>query len=307
MTTNTICSCFFAVVALPLTLLCADGNSSRDTAPAMGTDVNLVLVPVSVTARRGATVSGLRSNDFTISDDKVPQSIASFHVQDAPCSVGIVLDSSGSMRETYELAKDAIRAFLKTSNPEDDYFLLGVSSKQIVLSSLTKDEELIRNLDSTGPWGSTALLDTVRMALAQNRSAQKPRRALLVVSDGIDNHSRTTKQELMRLALESDTQIYTIAVNQPGPNQKPGEMAEQSSGLRLLDELAAQTGGLSFVVRNAPQAEDAASKAGLALRNQYVIAFRPARAPLSGKWHRIQVQVAVHNAKIAVRNGYYAR
>ena len=157
-------------------------------------DVNLVLVPAVVTDRKGATVNGLGRNNFTVLENKVPQAIVALSSQDAPCSVGIVLDLSGSMRTKLRAATDAVRAFLQTANPEDEVFLLTVGSRPHSLSDFTADFATLQNrVVAARADGDTALVDTVYMGLNRLRSGRKGRGALLVVSDGMDNNSRYSK------------------------------------------------------------------------------------------------------------------
>jgi Ca-activated chloride channel family protein len=269
-----------------------------------GTD--LVLVPVAVIDRKGASITGLTRDNFTVWDDKTPQPIVSFHSQDAPCSVGIVLDTSGSMKELLRAAKDVVGAFLKASNPADEFFLLTVSSRPQIQTGITDDPKLLQAaVRSTVAGGNTALFDTVYLALDHLRKTSNHQRALLVISDGIDNHSRYTAAELMSAAAESDAQIYTIAINERPVNKKPVELADQQRGSLFMSRLAERTGGLNFSIADASQAQQAAAEAGVALRNQYVVGFKPAE-DASGKLHSIKVRVNLRDVIIRSRNGYRA-
>ncbi len=250
----------------------------------------------------------LAQEDFTLLDNKVPQPIVSFHAQDAPTSVGIVLDTSESMRNVLRMAKEVLHAFLESANPQDDLFLMTVSSKPQILSSVTDDpDELESAIRSARAGGNTALIDTIRLAAEHIRKARNAQRALLIVSDGIDNRSRFSKTELLHTVVEIDAQIHTITFETTTPNRKPVEQVEEHRGLRFMDDLAERTGGLNFVVRSGSEAVDAAAKVARALRSQYVIGFRPADMDTSGKWHRIQIQVKLHDTHVSARNGYYAR
>jgi len=289
-----------------LQLSCAQENHFLDVPPSFRSDTNLVLVPVNVMDSGGANISGLGPANFTVRDNKTPQPIVSFHAQDAPCSVGIILDTSSSMRTALSIAKEAVREFLHASNQQDDFFLLTVSSEPEIQSEVTDDLDTLQNsLVLMEARGDTALIDTIYLALNHTQSARNPRRALLVVSDGMDNHSRYSKAELLRVAIETDTQIYTVAIDGYSPRQKAVLRIEAQRGLMLMDELAAKTGGVGFVVRSASEAPGAAAKVGLAIRNQYVLGFQPSSVEQSGKWHKIQVQVDVPKANVSARNGYY--
>jgi Ca-activated chloride channel family protein len=264
----------------------------------------LVLIPVTVTDRYGASITGLTQDKFSVWEGKTAQPIVSFGAQDAPCTVGIVLDTSGSMRSPLRVAKEVITAFLRESNAEDEFFMLTVGSHPQIQSGLTDNPELIETaLRSAKAGGSTALIDTIYLALDHLKSARHPHRALLVVSDGADNHSRYTAQELFNVASEADAQIYTISVNEPLVNKKPVAAIEDKHGIAFMTTLAERTGGLNFEAPDPSQAARAAADAGVALRNQYVLGVKPEIAD-SGKWHRIKVRVSIPNAAISARNGY---
>lgn len=303
-----------SLVLLPLLI-------GGELAATFHTSSQMVFVPVTVTDRNGKTVGGLQAQDFTILDDQKPQPIASFAIEDAACSLGLLLDSSGSMRNALGLAKEVTHAFLGTSNPDDEFLLLTVSTQPQALSGFTTDlKALEAGIQSSRPGGMTALIDTVYLGLSQMRDAKRPRRALLILSDGMDNHSRYSKSELLRVALEADVQIYTIIVDgiqgsgssegapyRPSMVAKPWDQARMRQGPELLEELSDKTGGLHFRVRNANEAKEAAAKAAKALRDEYMIGYQAPIADASRKWHRIRVKADVPNTRVSARNGYYAR
>jgi len=279
----------------------------------------MVLVPVTVTDRNGKSIEGLRAENFNVFEGQTPRRIVSFTAEDAPCSVGLVLDISGSMRGTLGTAKGVAQSFFQTVNPEDEFLLLTVSTEPVAVSGFTTDaRELEKRIERTGPGGMTALIDTVYLGLNRMRKAGQPRRALLILSDGMDNYSRYSKGELMRVALEADVQIYTIIVGdgsggglsgtipfRPSLASKPIDRAREHQGPRLLEELADKTGGLHFHVRGGAEAQEAAIKIGRALRNQYVIGYLPPSSGATGKWRRVRVKSNVPNANVYARNGYY--
>jgi Ca-activated chloride channel family protein len=280
----------------------------------------MVLVPVTVTDRNGKSVEGMRATDFNILEDQIAQQIVSFGTEDAPCSVGLVLDISGSMRNALGVAKGVSRSFFQTANPEDEFMLLTVSTRPESVSGFTNDTaDLERRIARTAPGGMTALIDTVYLGLNRMRKASEPRRALLILSDGMDNYSRYSKGEMLRVALEADVQIYTIIFDngssgastgpipyRPALIRKPGDQGQEHEGARLLEELSDKTGGLHFHVRSDDEAKEAAIKAGRALRSEYVIGYQPSSSAASGKWHRIRVKSNVPKMNIYARNGYYA-
>jgi len=295
---------------LALTERSARNSETALAAPAhiIRADVNMVLVPAVVTNRKGATVSGLSRDNFAVLEDKVPQAIVSLSNQDVPCSIGIVLDLSGSMRTKLPAATGAVRAFLQTANPEDEIFLLTVGSRPHSLSNFTADFATLQNrIVAAQADGDTALVDTVYLALHQLRSARNHRGALLIVSDGMDNNSRYSKSELFRVVQESDVQIHTIGIADTPAGKKAIELTEQSRGLAFLSDLADRSGGMSVKAVISDDMVPAALKIGRAVRNEYVIAYDQTGADNSGKWHSIQVRVDQPQLRVYARRGYYAQ
>src|ERR1039458_9783627 len=179
-------------------------------APAFRADSTLVLVPVAVIDRRGAIVNGLASGAFTLTEDGVRQQIRSFSEEDAPVSMGIVLDLSGSMRGVLGAAKESLRAVMKDANPTDEAFLNTVSTRPRAYSGFTRYfDEILSRLAFESAGGDTALIDTIFESLHELRSGIHARKVLLIISDGMDNHSRYSRGEVLELAVESDAQIYT--------------------------------------------------------------------------------------------------
>jgi Ca-activated chloride channel homolog len=309
---------FGVIILLSIPALGLSENLASPVTFRIGAD--LVLVPVTVVDRNGKTVEDLQVRNFTVLDDLEPQQIVSFVHQDEPCSASLVLDVSGSMRYKLGGAKEIARAFFGTSNPEDEFLLLTVSSEpQAATGFSTNVPALEQSIDSTKPGGMTALLDTVYLALHRMREASRPRRALLIVSDGMDNHSRYSQRQLMRAALETDVQVYTILVNdgsaasgdaaimRPSLVRKPGEQAQERQGPAILEALSAKTGGAFFRVSDQNQAQQAAIRIGRAIRGQYVIGFQPPDSRTAGKWHRVRVKLNMPDLEVHGRNGYYSR
>jgi Ca-activated chloride channel family protein len=266
---------------------------------------NLVLVPVTVLDRKGATVNGLPSGLFSIFEDKLPQPIAAFSQQDAPVSIGVILDLSGSMKDSLGQAKSVLRVFFAAANSEDDAFLYSVSNLPRKFTSFTTNHETILGLVADAPAiGSTALIDAIYAGLNEIHSGTHARKALLVVSDGMDNHSRYSKAELMARAEESNAQIYGVSIYNPPVNKKPIELQEERRGLQLLEDLALRTGGLHVVIRNDKDVRQAAATIGQALRNQYLIGYVPHNPSPDGKWHSIRVKLNLPGAIVATRPGY---
>jgi Ca-activated chloride channel family protein len=293
------------VVALLILCISVSELRAQSRSGVLWAESNLVLVPVTVTDRMGASVTGLTKENFTVFEDKIPQRIVSFGTQDAPCSVGIVLDASGSMLQTMGRAKIIVERFLTGADPQDDFSLWTVSTRPASYSGFSSDlGALWKEVLRIKPEGHTALIDTIYLSVNRVRSGRNRRRALLIVSDGMDNHSRYTEHELMRLAMESDVQIYTVSVGSSLGPKKAVQAHEDRRGRSLLEDIAEKTGGLSFVAGDRAQIDQIATKIGQAIRNQYVIGYKPDTS-MRDKWRTIKVKLNLQNLNVYARGAYY--
>jgi Ca-activated chloride channel family protein len=318
LTANLRCSCFALLPFLTLNDLNAQTAIRQTT---FRSNAQMVLVPVTVTDHNAKTITGLRAQDFSILDNGTPQQIVSFTSEDAPSSIGLILDISGSMRNALSTAKNVAHGFLGAANPEDEFMLLTVSTAPEATSRFSTDiAALEEGIEGTKSEGMTALIDTVYLGLNRMRKANQPRRALLILSDGMDNYSRYSESELMRVAQEADVQIYAIIMDngsggtvggaapfRPTLAAKPWDQARQRQGPSLLEKLADTTGGLYFHVRKATEASEAAVKAGRALRDEYVIGYQAPQTATVGKYHHVRVKALVPKVNVYTRNGYYSQ
>ena len=298
-----------ALTALALGSPISAAEDRRDEdrqSPVIRAGVDLVVVPVTVADRHGKTVTGLERTAFTVFDRDQPQQIASFSTEDVPCSIGIVLDTSGSMKSTAKYARRSIRVFLDTLHPDDEISLLTVSDRpRLQFDFSTEISRIESNLLFSPFGGSTALLDSLRFALEHMRGARNGRRVLLVVSDGRDNKSRFSKRELMQFAVESDIQIYTVGIAEV-PRTKH-QVTEDWQGIRLLEDLAYATGGLHYRIREPNDLEIAAARIGRAMHDQYLITYYSPPRSAGGKWRKIEVKVADpsgHPLRVLARRRY---
>jgi len=315
--------CPFTFSSLTLLLLVSEGELNAQRAPMPTTfhsNSQMVLIPVTVTDHNGKTIEGLRAENFKVLDNQTFQPIVSFASEDAPCSVTLVLDISGSMRSTLSIAKGAAQSFFSTANPDDEFLLLTISTLPAEFPGFTNDvAALEKAIEYARAGGRTALIDTVYLGLRRMRKARRPRRALLILSDGMDNHSRYSNEELRRVALEADVQIYAIIIGnasagastggipfRPGLIKKPGDQAQDRQGLELLEKLSDYTGGLHFRVSDETKAEEAVIKVGRALRDEYLIGYRAPDFGASGKWHQVRVKSNIPKLNVHARNGYYS-
>jgi VWFA-related protein len=272
-------------------------------------DTNLVLIPVTVTDPLNRFVTGLDQDSFKVFEDKAEQKVVSFGSEDAPLSIGIVFDTSGSMGPKLEKSRIAVTEFFKTANPEDEAFLVEFNDRPELVTPFTHNLEEIQNrLTFTQSKGRTALLDGILLALHSMKKARNPRKALVVISDGGDNSSRYTESEIKNLVKESDVQIYAIGIYEP--IQSRGRSPEELSGPGLLSDISEPTGGRHFVVENLNDLPDVAAKIGIELRNQYVLGYNPSNSIRDGKYRKVSVKLIQPRGLPPLhafwRTGYYA-
>jgi Ca-activated chloride channel family protein len=272
-------------------------------------DSTLVLIPVTVTDPLNRFVTGLDKENFKVFEDKKEQVVKQFSSEDAPLSVGVVFDCSGSMGHKLEKSRLAVAQFFKMANPEDEFFLVQFNDAATLIQPFTTNLEEIQNrLAFTQSKGRTALLDAVYLALHQMKKAKNPRKALLLISDGGDNNSRYTEGEIRNLVKEADVQIYAIGIYESagGRSRTPEEL----SGPGLLTEIAEQTGGRQYPVDNLNELPDIAAKIGVELRNQYILGYSPQNLDRDGKYRRVQVKLVQPHGlpplRAFWRMGYYA-
>jgi Ca-activated chloride channel family protein len=251
-------------------------------------------------------VTGLDKNNFAIFQDKVKEQVQALWSQDTPVSVGIILDLSGSMTDKALKAKESVEEFLKTANPQDEFFLVTFSDRPQLAARFSRNIENIENrLVLTQPKGETALLDAVYLALSTMNQARNKRKALLIISDGGDNHSRYTEREIKSRVQEADVQIFAV-----GLFDQVFRTPEEQYGPELLSDITEVTGGQSFTVSNLEDLPDVAMKIGMALRNEYILAYKPSPRPRDGKWHKIRVKLlpskGLPELHVSARMGFYA-
>jgi len=271
-------------------------------------DVNLVLVPVTITDVLNRPVVGLRKENFRVFDSNAPQDIRHFSSEDAPISAGVIFDTSGSMRDKFDRAREAIVDFFKTANPLDEFFMISFSDTPQELSDFTNSVEDIQNrLLFAMPKGRTALLDAIYLGLRKMKQAKYHRKALLIISDGGDNRSRYTENEIKSLVKESDVQMYAVGIFDPDPYFRTDE---ERRGPTLLANLTEITGGREFTVGDPKELVDIATKISIELRNQYLIGYRPKSDIHNGKWHKVKVKLVLPKGlpplEVHAKTGYYS-
>ncbi|HYM12618.1 MAG TPA: VWA domain-containing protein [Bryobacterales bacterium] len=272
-------------------------------------DVNTVLVNVSVVTPMGQQVTGLEKEHFRVFEDKQEQIITHFGSEDAPLSMGIIFDCSGSMGQKLLKSRQAVSQFFKTANPDDEFFLIEFSERpELVVPFTVRLEEIQNRLTFTQAKGRTALLDAIYLGLNTMKQGKNPKKALLIISDGGDNNSRYTEREIRNLVKEADVEIYAIGIYEPMSAR--GRTAEELNGPSLLTEVAEQTGGRQFAVENLNELPDIAAQIGIVLRNQYVLGYTPSNLQKDGKWRRIEVKLkqprGMPPLRVFAKHGYYA-
>ncbi len=272
-------------------------------------DSSLVLIPAHVTTTIGAPVTNLTKADFRLFEDNVEQRITQFAMDDAPISIGLLFDASGSMRSKIHKGSEAAAAFFRTANPEDEFFLVEFGDRPRLTVPFTADPARIyRRIAGLRPFGRTSLLDAIHMALAQMKGARNSRKALVVVSDGGDNSSRQTAGQIKHALVESDLQLYSMGIFE-GDESHP-QSREERNGPTLLDTLAGETGGHNYPINNLDQLPALSARISKELRTEYLLGYSPAGAARDGKYHRVRVTLAAptdgQKLRTYYRQGYYA-
>jgi Ca-activated chloride channel homolog len=281
----------------------------EERAGSIRVDTTLVQINVTVTDPLNRFVTGLEKEHFRLFEDKIEQKIRDFSSEDAPLSIGLVFDTSGSMGPKLQKSRQAAVQFFKTANPEDEFFLIEFNDRPELVVPFTPDTDDIQNrLEFAQSKGKTALLDGVYMAMNQMKKARNPRKAILIISDGGDNNSRYTESEIKNAVREADVQIYGIGIFEPIGSR--GRTPEEQMGPGLLSEVAELTGGRSYNVENLNELADIAAKIGIELRNQYVLYYSSTNQTRDGKYRHVNVKLVQPRGlpplKAFFRLGYYA-
>jgi Ca-activated chloride channel homolog len=284
--------CWLCALAVTL-LLGAAGARASAQQPQFGTGVQAVEVYASVTDERGEPVQGLRRDQFTIREDGVVQGIATFIEGEFPLSVAIAIDRSWSMAgEPLQRARRGARTLLGELQGGDQAMVMSISGQVETITPLSTDRRAqLDALDGLDPWSTTALPDAVLAAIDQVQ-AGTGRRALVIVSDGVDRYSKAREAEVLAKARASDVMVYPVVLGRTRPP--------------LMAELAALTGGRSFLARDQRALDEAMRAIARELRTQYLLGYSPGRPLGTGEWRSIRVSVDVPRARVRARDGYVA-
>jgi Ca-activated chloride channel homolog len=286
----------------------AKEDAAKLQGKAIHVDVDVVLVNVTVTDPYNRLVTGLEKDNFRLFEDGSEQEVAYFSSEDVPTSIGVIFDMSGSMSDKVAKAREAAVEFFKTANPQDEFSLVTFNDRAELASRFTNSvEDLQTRMMFTSAHGRTALLDAIYLGLSQMRGAHNAKRALLIISDGGDNHSRYNESDIRNFVKESDVQIYAMGVFSPvGSRPTP----EEVEGPSLLGELCDLTGGRVFPVDSLDALPDIATKIAMELRNQYVLGYKPSNKTKDGRWRKIKVRMrpprGLPPLNVYSRTGYFA-
>jgi Ca-activated chloride channel homolog len=269
-------------------------------------NVDMTLVNVTVTDSLGNSVPSLDKGNFKVYEDGVEQEISAFSSEDIPVSIGLIFDVSSSMTNKLDRAREAAIQFLQTANPRDEFFLVSVKDHAAMMNPFTSNvEELDNRIMFAAAGGRTALLDAVYLGLDQMRNAHNKKRALLIISDGGDNHSLYNEADIRNALKESDCQLYAMGIFDHRISQK----SEERYGWTLLSELVETTGGRLFPISKATDLPGIASKIGVELRNQYVLGYKPRDTRHNRAWRKIKVKLnapkGLPPVKVYAKSGYY--
>jgi Ca-activated chloride channel family protein len=266
-------------------------SAQQVPSPSLKVDVDLVLVNATVTDAEGRYVVGLEKENFQIWEDKIPQQIEYFSTEDDPLSVGLILDASSSMRPMLEYARQAALAFLETADARDEYFLVEFADRPHLTVDLTKDiSKLQEHIMFIPAKGNTALYDAVYVGVEKlKKAANNPKRALITITDGEENHSRYTFSNLRDFVREQNVQIFSIGA------------------WGSINNLVEMTGGYAF---HGDGLADICQKIAVELKNEYVIGYRSTNLAKDGRWRKIQLKVnpprGLSNLHVRSKTGYYA-
>ena len=275
-------------------------QSVSDPAHTVRVDLELVLVPVSVTDANGAPVGGLGRGDFRLWEDRIEQEIEYFSAESVPASIGIVLDTSNSMNGAVQVARGAVAAFLEAGHLEDEYFLLEFSDQPHLREDFTGDVSQLRNrIVRTPPNGQTALYDAVYRAISKAQQGQHARKALLIVTDGEDNNSRYSRTNLENYVREAGVQIWAIGIS-------------SSFGKGVLRELTGLTGGEAVFADDDDDMETISREVAMAMTSQYLLGYVSTNRVRDGGWRELRVRIdggedAPSALSVRAKRGYYAR
>jgi VWFA-related protein len=297
-----------ALAACPPFLAQEPVKKGKDLGYTLNVDVNLVVLHISVFDEKENLILNLKKNDFSVLEDKVPQQISLFKMEDVPVSIGMVIDNSGSMRTKRERVNRAALTFAKTSNPEDEIFLVNFNDQAFVDQDFTTSrQDLTDALSTIDARGGTALYDAVYLSLEHvKKEGKEDKKALLLITDGEDRDSRYKFESVLEFARESPASIYVVGLF----DKEDEQTRPQKRAVKNLKELATDTGGKSYFPESIDEVEAICTEIAHEIRNQYTLGYRPSNANRDGTWRNIAIRLLNpdKSKKLIARTkrGYYA-
>ena len=309
---------FFALLLGLLALVVPKMSSAQESSPepdqpgpksgasSIKVDVDLVLVNATVTDINNRFVTGLEKEHFQVFEDKVEQQISHFSNEDVPTSIGLLFDVSSSMTDKIARSRDAAVAFLKTSNPEDEFLLMTFADRPKIDEEFTTDVNEVQNrLIYKNAKGCTTLYDSVYLALEKMKHAHNPKKAILVITDGEDTCSRYSLLNVRNAVKESDVQIYAIGI----VNSYYSDLSQGRTGRSVLEEMAEITGGKAYFPNSVYELEDICTKIAIELKNQYIIGYSSTNTTRDGRWRKIKVRLnapkGLPSLSVRAKSGYF--
>jgi Ca-activated chloride channel homolog len=296
------------LVWIPLLLCTATfaWSQEEESTFKLNVDVDLVEVHVNVTDDRDRPIGNLTKSNFNLVEDRVRQDISVFKHEDLPVSLGLVIDNSRSIEPRKQRLDAAALSFVRKSNPEDETFIVHFDNEVRLDQDFTSSiADLEKSLANSTPFGQTAIYDALILALDHMENAKQQKRAILLITDGIDNSSTHTLAEAIDATKRAHVAVYTVGLL----SQSGGQQAEDA-----LIEIAEASGGGAFFPQNVDQAHMVMERVARDLREQYTLGYFPTNPNRDGAWRSVRVEVTPPpglppKAKLNAnyRHGYYGR
>lgn len=304
----------FITLAVLGTILPAVPAQDSQKTPVFRAEVNQVIVYTSVYDQESQLVSGLTMDDFRVFEDKIEQEIISFAQTDVPSSIGIVLDSSGSMRNKIGKVEQALDLFLSFDNSQNELFLIRFDDEVELEEDFTRDIEDIRDaISNVIIKGGTALYDAIYLAAEKIEEGDEPRKIILVFTDGEDKDSYYELEELIDKVEETDCIIFIVAFLDEELSEDKGFFGIfKSQKQEVRDQIASitsSTGGKAFFPRQVEELDPIFTQIAVELKNQYRISYIPSNESKDGSWRRIDVEVKdaeERGLKVRAKKGYFS-
>lgn len=290
-----------------------EGSKRQSEGYKIGVNVDLVLMYASVFDKNGHFVEGLKQKNFKVYEDGMEQKIETFAQEDVPLTIGILLDLSGSMRSKIDQVNKAALAFIRASNPQDEAFLIGFNDEVELLQDFTSDiDEITDSLENTVVTGGTSLYDAIYLGVQKAHTGKRPKKAIIVITDGEDRDSYYKLGELISKVQESDVQVFCVGFMDPIPDKGLFGRWSKSTEEKARDalrQIAEDTGGKAFFPDEVEDIHPIVAEIATELRSQYSLGYFSSNTVRDGSFRRVKIRLMGDNAAqnlIRYRRGYYA-